>query len=246
MYCVSIIIPIFISGVKERKFYLADKRGLAVLVTCDYQGELPQTENDAKQMREMFEQFEYDIHQLAGEDATLFNIDQLVKGVTNVLKTYNGSAVNPDDNKKVIIFAFSGHGTEDNQIITNDRELIHLHDIVGPLVNPEFVQAKPIPKLFFIDACRGRVKDDMTGAIKGNYCIEYATLQDHQAATIGPESAWMPVLANKLKRRNDTYQNVVADVKREVAEEGHQQAQSIDNLTVGKFKLFYLQSIDND
>ena len=89
MYCVSILIPIFITDVKERKFYLADKRGLAVLVTCDYQGELPQTENDAKQMREMFEQFEYDIHQLAGEDATLFNIDQLVKEVTNVLKTYN-------------------------------------------------------------------------------------------------------------------------------------------------------------
>ena len=72
-------------------------------------------------------------------------------------------------------------------------------------------------------------------AIKGNYCVEYATIEGQSAAALGPESAWMPVLANKFRRQDDTYQNVMADVKEQVAQEGYQ---SIDNL-VSKFKLYY-------
>ena len=218
---------------------MADKRGLAILVTCDYHGELPQTKRDAEKMREMFEQFEYDIHQLMGKDATNSNIEQLLKQVKNHLKGYNGAAINRDGNDKVIIFAFSGHGTEDNQIQANDRELLHLHDIVRPLVNSESPLVKPIPKLFFIDACRGRVRDDMTGAIEGNYCIEFATLQNHQAAALAAESEWMPVLAQKLRRYNDTYVNVIERVKKQISDEGLQQAQTINSLTTAGLKLHY-------
>ena len=97
----------------------------------------------------MFTQFDYDIHQLPSEQVTSSNIKQLVQ---NCLSSYNGAAINRDGNKKAIIFAFSGHGAE-NQIQTNDGELFPLQDIVKPLVNPQFVQAHPIPKLFFINAC---------------------------------------------------------------------------------------------
>lgn len=189
-------------------------------------------------MREMFTQFEYDIHELPSEAATFYNIKKLVKEVANYLRLYDGAAINRDSSKKVIIFAFSGHGAN-NQIKTNDGHKLHLHEIIKPLVNPDYAVVDPIPKLFFIDACRGRVQDDMTGSIKGNYCIEYATLQNHKAAAVGPASAWMPVLADRLKRRDSTYQNVIAEVKEQVAKEGFQQAQSIDNLTAGKFTLFY-------
>ena len=189
-------------------------------------------------MKEMFTQFEYDIHQLTSEQATFSNIKRLVRDVASYLRLYEGAAVNRDKNNKVIIFAFSGHGAN-NQIETYDRQQLHLHEIVKPLVNPDYAAVHPIPKLFFIDACRGRVKDDMTGSIKGNYCIEYATLQNHRAAALGPGSAWMPVLADRFMRRDVSYQHVIAEVKEQVAKEGFQQAQSIDNLTVGIFKLYY-------
>ena len=221
---------------------MEEKRGLAILVTCHYQDTLTQTEEDAKEIKQMFTQFDYNIHQLPSEEVTSSNIKQLVQQVENYLSSYKGSAINPDKNEKAIIFAFSGHGAE-NQIKTNDGELFPLQDIVRPLVNPRFVQADPIPKLFFIDACRGslRVKNDTSlMAIKGNYSIEYATIEGQSAAALGPQSAWMPVLASTFRRRDDSYQNVIAEIRKQVAREGYQQAQSLRNLTTGIFKLYYM------
>ena len=232
----------FITAFQERKFNLEEKRGLAILVTCHYKDTLTQTEEDAEEIKRMFTQFDYDIHQLPSEQVTSSNIKQLVQQVENYLSSYKGPAINPDNNKKSIIFAFSGHGAE-NQIKTNDGEPFPLQDIVRPLVNPQFVQAHPIPKLFFIDACRGsslRVDDMSLRTIKGNYSIEYATINGQSAVPLGPESALLPVLANKFRRQDDAYHHVIADVKHQVAREGYQQAQSIDNLTTGIFKLYYM------
>ena len=189
----------------------------------------------------MFTQFDYDIHQLPSEQVTSSNIKQLVQQVENYLSSYNGAAINRDGNKKTIIFAFSGHGAE-NQIQTNDGELFPLQDIVRPLVNPRFVQAHPIPKLFFIDACRGNLRVDDTSlmAIKGNYSIEYATIEGQSAAALDPQSAWMPVLANTFRRQDETYHHVMAEVKQRVAKEGYLQPQTIDNLSAGMFKLYYM------
>ena len=225
-------------GLQERKFYLKEKRGLAILVTCDYQDTLPQTKRDAAKMNKMFEQFEYDVHSLINKEATLSNIKDLVEQVTKYLDTYNGAAENRDGSKKAIIFAFSGHGTHENQIKSNDWKLLRLHDIVKPLVNPKLAIVDPIPKLFFIDACRGRVKDDMTGAIEGNYCIEFATLQNHDAGALHRESEWMPVLADRFMSDDDTYQSVIEKVRKQVATEG-QQPQAITNFTTGTFKLYH-------
>ena len=227
--------------ITERKFNLEEKRGLAILVACHYDDTLPQTKEDAEEIKRMFTQFDYDIHQLPSEQVTSSNIRQLVQQVENYLHFYNGAPINPDGNKKAIIFAYSGHGAE-NHIKTNDGELFPLQDIVRPLVNPLFLQAHPIPKLFFIDACRGSQRMDYTSlqAIKGNYCIEYATIKGQPAAALGPQSAWMPLLANTFRRQDDTYQNVIAKVKAQVADDNYQQAQSIDNLTAGIFKLYYM------
>ena len=237
----------FITAFQERKFNLEKKRGLGIVVTCHYQGTLPQTEKDADEIKQMFTEFDYDIHQLPSEQVTSSKIKQLVQQVENYLRSYKGSAINPDNNKKAIIFAFSGHGCE-NQIQTNDWKLFPLQDIVRPLVNPQFVQAHPIPKLFFIDACRGsslRVDDTSLKAIKGNYSIEYATIEGQSATALGPQSEWMPVLANTFRREDDSYHNVIAEVKQQIARKKHQQAQSIDNLTEGKFKLYYMSNKSN-
>lgn len=52
-----------ISDIPKRDFKLTEKRGLAVLVTCDYGGTLA-VEKDAKEMKETFEHFGYEIAEL--------------------------------------------------------------------------------------------------------------------------------------------------------------------------------------
>ena len=192
-----------------------------------------------------FERFDYDIKQL--KKATEPEVTTLVNQLSNYLKGYNGAIYNPDGGIKAIIFAFSGHGTNENLVLANDGEPLFLKDIVEPLVVPNYIgdTCNEIPKLFFIDACRGRRVMKGKGEldvndIKGNFCIEYATIQDHKAFADGDESAWMPVLARQLRQSNDTYQNVIATVSRMVYRQGiHQQPQVQGQLTCGPLTLYY-------
>ena len=107
----------------------------------------------------IFGQFRYDIHQSKNGGATGHTVTALLKQVSEFLSQYGGEETNKDGETKVIIFAFSGHGTScgtsQDQIKTNDGELLYLMEEVRlPLVTHEAV--KEIPKLFFIDACRGQ------------------------------------------------------------------------------------------
>ena len=231
----------FTALLQRREFNLEEKRGLAILVTCNYQGTLPQTKRNAEDMKEMFEQFEYDVHPLINEDAILSNIKQLVWQVEKYLNTYNGADINHDGGKKVIIFAFSGHGVG-NQIQTNDGQLLNLDDIVKPLVHPELLLVHPIPKLFFIDACRGSLRIEDDTSIKGNYCIAYATNEGQSETALGAKTAWIRLVAEKFRRRDDTFHNVIEEVKKQVADEGHQHCQLINKLSAGVFKLYYVHA----
>ena len=105
-----------ISEIPQRVFHLAAKRGLAILVTCDYEGTpgvqaLSATNRDADEMKMTFEQFDYDIHQLKNGGATKRTVTALLKQASDFLSQYGGEIENKDGEKKVIIFAFSGHGT---------------------------------------------------------------------------------------------------------------------------------------
>ena len=178
-------------------------------------------------MRKTFEMLDYDVYQLQNENVTLDRINATLTNVSQYLDEYNGSTTN-----KVIVFAFSGHGTHADQIITQDDKQLSLKtDIIPPLVHHENVYK--IPKLFFIDACRGNeklqakntrsIEKDMNDIVtvvskglkeyEGNYRIDYATIPGHVAY----ESKWMPVVAQKLREENDTLQNIMATVKKEVS-----------------------------
>ena len=244
----------------EWNFDLSEKRGIAVLVTCDYDNTphiptLKATNEDAFEMKETFEQFDYNIVQLQNKEVTEPAVLALVKQLSAYLKNYNGATVNEggsrdatDSDKpvKAIVFAFSGHGTNDNIILANDGDPIFLRDVVMPLVDCASIgpTSHLIPKLFFIDACRGKntIKvpeakgDTDVNDIQGNFNIEFATISDHKAFT----DSWMPVLARELRRNNDTYQNVLAKAKGKAHERYKlQQAQTQGQLIIGTFKLYY-------
>lgn len=117
---------------------------------------------------------------------------------------------------KAIMFVFSGHGDYPDRILSQDLEELHLiTDIVQPLLgHPQILH---IPRLFFIDACRGEEhlkQAKSKGAIEEvtNFRIDYSTIPRHVAFD---QSEWLPTLAKKL-RSNDSVQNIVANVNKEV------------------------------
>ena len=234
------------------QFHLHDqkKRGLAVLVTCDYKGtrdELSGTDSDAQEMRKTFEQFNYDIIKLQNEQATKDAVTALVKQLSLYMRQYTGATHNDDGRVKAIIFAFAGHGMDRNRIIANDGKELALREIVEPLVKREKIgdTCDKIPKLFLIDACRGRnvlrVREmsDVTN-INGNFRMDYATIQGY---IVSDKHTWMSPLARMLRdpsMRDETYQNVVDEVNKEVYKKREsQRPQVISQLSIGKFKLYY-------
>ena len=114
-----------------------------------------------------------------------------------------------------------------------------------------------IPKLFLIDACRGRSslqtksKDGETVKsveeylekgfvhIEGNYRIDYATIPDHVSYAFPSGSTWMPELACALREDDDSFQNIADKVKRIVNERPgkKQQCESYSRLNTGPLYL---------
>ena len=226
-----------------RVFRLAQKRGLAILVTCDYEGTrnppLPSANRDAVEMKMTFEQFDYDIHQLKNGAATEYEITALLKQAADYLSQYDGPKRNSDGEKKVIIFAFSGYGRED-RIITNDGRWFSLREqVMYPLLRHPNV--RDIPKLFFIDADRGSDLLRKMAEVEMNFRIDYSTIPDYVAYG-GSSSFWMPVLARKLRERDDTFSNVMDQVNEEIFTQNEvlQQPEAVSRLN-GRLKLYYNQ-----
>ena len=190
-------------------------------------------------MKKTFQFLNYVIYRLQNEAATKANIQALLKEVSNDLQIYDKT----NTENKVIAFAFSGHGTSRDKrmkIVTNDGKELDIEDeIVLPLTRHKAV--REIPKLFFLDACRGseRLRNKKEGGAilvpkgdfkleltekgiatsSGNYRIDYATIPGHVSYADDREgSMWMPVMARALRERNDTVQNIAADVRGAVFE----------------------------
>ena len=232
-------------------------RGIAILVTCDYNGgkpsNLPATNRDGDEMRKTFEKLGYHIHERRNEKVTKNEIMELVEGLKDSLYRYKGKSTNPDGSKKVIVFAFSGRGGPDDDedkdsvslIMYNGDKLSLRGDIMSNLIG---IQSE-IPRLFFIDASRGKeeLDDEAVGKAyvqdEGNYRIDYATIPDHQAYAASSESKWMPKLAHQLRdesNKSKSLQDIAAIVKKSVQEQGGsvQQCDSIDRLITGPLHLY--------
>ena len=228
-------------------------RGIAILVTCDYEGTsqpLPGTRVDAEEMEKTFEKFHYNIHKLQNMNASKSGIQSLLGEISGYLQDYEGSVED-----KVIVFAFSGHGCNEDgseQLLANDMGTLNFEDeILLPLARHEKVAA--IPKLFFIDACRGTseliakgiVQGSMKGFsakgvthVEGNYRVDYGTIPDHKAYSSDTGSLWMPELALTLREKDDSLQNIMAIVNMKVFQKCKKQVcESVDHLLIGPLYL---------
>ena len=210
--------------------------------------ELPATREDFMKMKAAFDQLGYDVHTRQNEDATVNSVDDLMKRISSALSQYGGDTCTDKLDKKVIIFAFSGHGDKDT-LYVHDGSLSLSGDILTYFFNHNDVVFE-IPKLFFIDACRG--ENELKRAMKrvdyvedeGNYRFDYATIPDYVSYC---HPKWMVRFAEMLidpVEGDDSLQNISAKVKRDIFEvdkgekEHLQQCESMDRLNTGPIKLF--------
>jgi hypothetical protein len=233
-------------------FELEKKRGLAILVNCNYEGTshaLLTTDRDREEMYSTFyDQFHYDVHPLI--NPTRKDLIQLLRAVKQYLHTYTGRDThNPDGGIKAIVFAFAGHGGSSKEqsdfILAQDWEPVSiLSDIVGAFLG-HTGPIMHIPKLFFFDACRG--KEWLYAAPNRgeeekqlNYRIDFATIPNHKTPTA---DRWMQVVAKSLREEKDkSFGDVMEDVKQEVYEKSGtyiQLPETRSQMVLGAFKLWY-------
>ena len=149
---------------------------------------------------------------------------------------------------KCIAFVFSGHGLDANQLYMQDGSLITVQSIVESLLPKRARQLGTIPKLFFIDACRGnrelskeaiivprhagpssgRVQEtlqkggvDATICVppEGNFLIAYSTMPYYRSYELkGEGGLWMKNLAEKLCTSNQSIQDILSETNKELME----------------------------
>ena len=126
------------------------KRGLAVIVTNDYRGvsgleTLTGPSKDGARMKRVLESLQ--IETVWRENVTSDQLWQLLHEV---------QALPPLPRKyDSISFVFSGHGREGDLLVMQEGQTVHLQGVVNSFLPDQARNIGAIPKLFFIDACRG-------------------------------------------------------------------------------------------
>ena len=207
------------------KVEVESPRGLAVIVTNEYNNypddQLPGMETDGQAMEDAFESLGFATlwkRNISSEDMKV-----LVKSVVKYFQD------NPPTEHYVVAFVFSGHGNEGDLLYGEDGRNVHLNsEIVEPLAAEHAIGN--IPKLFFIDACRGeselkpvvRLRRKSARELitaKGNYYVAYSTIPKHVAyASDDPNSGspWMQILAKNLKESEESISNIMETTSKEL------------------------------
>lgn len=202
-----------------------EANGLALIVTNSYDGcrrleTLSGTKSDGARMKESFQALNfatYHQHNLS-RDATV----HLIHGLANFNEF-------PPTYRRVA-FVFSGHGGADHVLYSGDGEVMRVSDILSAFFPERAPLNGNITKLFFIDACRGkqvnggvivprsgREIETLTIPKQGNFLVAYSTTPDHLSYEERAKGGiWISTLAEKLRHRNASVHDILAEVNREL------------------------------
>ena len=124
------------------------KRGLAIIITNDYKDGEQQTlsgaRKDGARMQRTFEGLQ--IATLWKENVSSGDLRGLLQQI---------ATLSPPRTYESISFVFSGHGGAGDMLFMQDGSKMHMQEIVNALLPRQAPNVGNIPKLFFIDACRG-------------------------------------------------------------------------------------------
>lgn len=136
-------------------------------------------------------------------------------------------------NYKRLGFIFSGHGTTNHTLYGQDGKHINFHDIMKEFYPDHSPQVGTIPKLFFIDACRGSRHTEPALVCKGghdvtlrvpeqsNFLVAYSTMPGHKAHEGRQGGIWMNILAEKLRTTEASVLDVLTAVNTQLSAEFH-------------------------
>ena len=191
-----------------------DARGLVVIVTnANYQKSttysiLGFTEKDGRAMEQTLKEFDFNCYLV--KDVTGDEIRDVVDQI---------SKCNFPDSYKYVVFVYSGHGDVESKrsgLVGIDGKLVETtSEVINPL---KAIQPQSMVKILFLDACRGnKLPPPVTKGGSTNCLVAYATqLGQVSFASTANGSKWMIPLADKLKQRDKSVQEVLKMVKEEL------------------------------
>ena len=147
---------------------------------------------------------------------------------------------------KYVAVVFSGHG-QNGALIGNDGVPVDVNKkVVDPFEPSKNPKNRHIVKLFFFDACRGEFdmqralpKAPPPGPELGNYLIAYATTKGYLSWGTDSGSYWMVPLAEKLRTKRDSVQNLVSSMRTYLDNKNLQKFQApVTIVTCGVVELF--------
>lgn len=244
MYTISVMHEFFLCSLKLIGSSCEDTDGYQVLiVTNDYgtgKGSLPGTEQDGIDMEEAFVH-----HNIKTYRETNVSRERFLALLDEAIKNLKSKS-NPS-NLRFIAFVFSGHGGEGDCLVMQDGKAVDLkREVILPFTSECHIAY--IPKLFFVDACRGKDELDnifskspenagIGGSIheiassKGGYLLAYATVSNSPSYMSKDQkrSTWMQRIANEIHRRGseDSVQYILTKVNQDLF--GDIETRSVEN-----------------
>lgn len=165
------------------------------------EGGLTEASNDVNSLEEVFRRhdFNYQIIKRQNEEATKENLEEILDDLHGYLGKYKNNTEN-----KVLIFVFSGHGAMGNNLVMHKINDYGPKVSLGKSIIPKFFHFVEIPKLFFIDVCRGSDEIERTGEqprrvipdrkVK-NFLIAHSTPENFISYNA---SGWMRALSERI------------------------------------------------
>ena len=217
------------------------KRGLAIIITNDYSSSAPNVvklrrlqgpQKDGARMQTVFNQLNiatYWKHNVRHGELSQVLYDVARHG--RWPKSYGS-----------ISFLFSGHGLPTGNVYLQDGSQMHVQEIVDFLLPKKAPNIGTIPKLFFIDVCRGSnniqpvvvprgsgqhaqaeilrrgatdetVLDTVLIPPEGNTLVAYSTTSSFKAHEEPSGGIWMQALASKLITSKQAVETVLTEVR---------------------------------
>lgn len=220
-----------------------DSSGYALIISNDYQDTPPiagwglvlpaltGTKEDAKKMNETFKALNF-------ETRREHNVTQ-----ARFMQFVNETAqcTNYPKNCKAIAVVFSGHGHSCNYLYMQDGNSVSINEVVEQFLPRSAPAIGNIPKLFFVDACRGNERVQAVtvprGAqcevlqkggnnaatirvpSEGNFLLAYSTMPNYKAYEFkGKGGIWMTTLATKLRSSRGSVEDVLSLVNQELVQ----------------------------
>ena len=203
--------------------------GLAVIATNDYNycpvrdyEPLEGTYTDFVCMHDAFTNLNFAIYRVENKSSRLLaTIMRVVASFKDYPTSYEKFA-----------FIFSGHGSDDGALVMQDGEKLSIEQLIEQFQPRNAPQMVHWPKMFFIDACRGRIDMQSVNLSpkgggkklsglrvpeEGNMLVAYSTAPrcrayDRQAKG----GCWFPFLAKKLKEMDASVTDILTEVNQEV------------------------------